>query len=73
MSPIKENLEKLGNKASVVDALNALKAQAEDAAVEPYLVKELGKVLEKSADKAHRDEKKKCPPFFYPTKNVYFP
>lgn len=55
MSPIKENLEKLGNKASVVDALNALKAQAEDAAVEPYLVKELGKVLEKSADKAHRD------------------
>jgi len=56
MSPIASNLELLASKAGVTEALNALRLQIEeDASVEPFLVAELGRILEKAADKPTKD------------------
>eukprot|EP00397_Hematodinium_sp_SG-2012_P002972 GEMP01002980.1.p1 GENE.GEMP01002980.1~~GEMP01002980.1.p1 ORF type:complete len:1027 (+),score=279.41 GEMP01002980.1:472-3552(+) len=56
MSPIADIVEKLANKASVAEALNMLKARVSEdiVTVEPFVVQELDKVLEKAADKANQ-------------------
>lgn len=58
MSPIKDVLAKLADKATVVSALEELKGLAEKPAIEVYLVPALSKILEQAADKPKKDAAK---------------